>query len=274
MKSISQEPIFIVGYPRSGTTLLQALLSTQKDFISFPETHFFSTLISSIHTDNNDNIVNKDCINEILQKNIKFINEWKDTIVYKTLYQNNHVNLKKLFESIVKHYINNSKQVWIEKTPNHIYMIDIIKYYYPKAKFLFILRNPINAIYSRKRKLPHDKMRSLELLSQYWINAIVAYENFKYLYPNQIKLIKYEDLAKNHTRIVQELESFINFKTDTNLLENYNTELNTISHSWEIWKNNNNNKIELQIDYSLNKDDYQKITTITFPYMKKYGYIS
>ena len=35
-------PIFIVGFPRSGTTLLQTMVSTQKNILSFPETQFFN----------------------------------------------------------------------------------------------------------------------------------------------------------------------------------------------------------------------------------------
>lgn len=38
---LRQDPIFVVGYPRSGTTLLQSLLATQADLFSLPEVHFF-----------------------------------------------------------------------------------------------------------------------------------------------------------------------------------------------------------------------------------------
>jgi len=42
--ALSQYPVFLVGYPRSGSTLLQALLEMQGHLVTFPETHFFSTL--------------------------------------------------------------------------------------------------------------------------------------------------------------------------------------------------------------------------------------
>ena len=41
MKEI-QKRIFIVGCPRSGTTLLQSLLLKHNEITSFPESHFFS----------------------------------------------------------------------------------------------------------------------------------------------------------------------------------------------------------------------------------------
>ena len=43
-KSITQLPkrVFVVGCPRSGTTLLQSILLTNPSIISFPESHFLS----------------------------------------------------------------------------------------------------------------------------------------------------------------------------------------------------------------------------------------
>ena len=37
-------PIFVVGCPRSGTTLVQCILSASSDAFSLPETHFFSSV--------------------------------------------------------------------------------------------------------------------------------------------------------------------------------------------------------------------------------------
>ena len=37
-------PIFVVGFPRSGTTLLSAMLSSHADIACGVETHFFSNL--------------------------------------------------------------------------------------------------------------------------------------------------------------------------------------------------------------------------------------
>ena len=40
--ALRQDPVFVVGHPRSGTTLLQSLIATQLTPAIFPETHFFS----------------------------------------------------------------------------------------------------------------------------------------------------------------------------------------------------------------------------------------
>ena len=38
--------IFVVGFPRSGTTLVQSILNETNQVCAFPETHFFSRLLS------------------------------------------------------------------------------------------------------------------------------------------------------------------------------------------------------------------------------------
>jgi|SRR5579859_288688 len=46
--NLPQNPIFVVGYPRSGTTLVQSLIATQRGIVSFPEGHFFSEIIEVV----------------------------------------------------------------------------------------------------------------------------------------------------------------------------------------------------------------------------------
>src|ERR1700687_1396500 len=41
-------PIFVVGCPRSGTTLVQCILSASSHAFSLPETHFFSYVLRYI----------------------------------------------------------------------------------------------------------------------------------------------------------------------------------------------------------------------------------
>ncbi len=64
-RHLSQNPIFVVGYPRSGTTLLQALMATQGNLATFPETHFFSTVYAG-NAASNDSL-DLEAANEILR---------------------------------------------------------------------------------------------------------------------------------------------------------------------------------------------------------------
>jgi Sulfotransferase family len=43
-----ERPIFVVGCPRSGTTLVQCILSASSQAFSLPETHFFSFVLPEL----------------------------------------------------------------------------------------------------------------------------------------------------------------------------------------------------------------------------------
>jgi hypothetical protein len=45
---LPENPVFVVGYPRAGTTFLQSLLATQEGFMAFRETHFFSRIMPQV----------------------------------------------------------------------------------------------------------------------------------------------------------------------------------------------------------------------------------
>ena len=69
----------------------------------------------------------------------------------------NQLTVKMLFEYLVADLllkqVNNEQLpnvIWIEKTPGHIFQLGIIQAYYPNARFIEIIRNPLNAIYSSK----------------------------------------------------------------------------------------------------------------------------
>ena len=54
-------PVFIVGSPRSGTTLLQCMLSANDAFFSMPETHFFCSILPSLNL-NHKELINPDSL--------------------------------------------------------------------------------------------------------------------------------------------------------------------------------------------------------------------
>ena len=110
---INQNPIFIVGFPRSGTTLLQNLLSQQKNLYSFQETHFFCNVIDKINYNENKSI-KLESLEEIFRKisskaghNFNNINE--HNIIQ--LASKKELTVKILFELLVFELLQNQKKV-------------------------------------------------------------------------------------------------------------------------------------------------------------------
>ncbi|MEA3314527.1 MAG: sulfotransferase [Campylobacterota bacterium] len=268
---INQSPIFLMGSPRSGTSIIQALIDTQKQIITFPPTHFFSLVLSHIKTDIDGNIINKTDIELLIKNEIKY-DIWENTSIYKVLNQD-ILMIKELYESIILHYTRNNKNRWIDKTPNYTYMINIINSYYPNAKFLFVLKDPLNTVYSRKLKLPADKHRSIELLTQYWCNAVSNYKNFKQEYPDKIILIKYEDFAKNYENDMKDIMNFLELKYNKELLKNYKDSISGLIHEKEIWKQDMTTEIMKTDKYNISDNNREIITKIAYKEMEEFGYL-
>ena len=141
-------PVFIVGLPRSGTTLLAAMLSAGSEIDCGPETHFFTKLTPK------------------LTKKLTSKQHWpKHAIDYVLDLQLNGQGVCQLFgldkkeverflsrqapslASIIKsltvqHARNNGKTRWLEKTPNHLLHLDIIRKTFPDAVIIRIIRDP------------------------------------------------------------------------------------------------------------------------------------
>jgi hypothetical protein len=100
----------------------------------------------------------------------------------------------------------------IEKTPNHIYVLDKIKKEYPSAKFILNIRDPrdiASSLYNRFE----DWNKSIDRLKKDF-----DYMKKFYLFGH---LVKYEDIVNNFEDTFTNICKYINIDFDENMLEYY-----------------------------------------------------
>lgn len=100
----------------------------------------------------------------------------------------------------------------IEKTPNHVYVLDKIKKEYPDAKFILNIRDPrdiVSSLYNRFE----DWNKSIDRLKK-------DFEYIKKFYPFG-HLVKYEDIVNNFEDTFIDICKYINMDFDENMLEYY-----------------------------------------------------
>ena len=245
---IPQNPIFIVGFPRSGTTLLQSMLATQDNVYSFQETHYFCTTMRFIETDENG-FIKSECLKSVFQ-NIKEKTDHKFSpeIIKEImgLAKSHQLSVKLLFEFLVADLL--LKQVkpfqlkdiqWIEKTPGHIFQMDIINEFYPNARFIEIIRNPLNAIYSSKIKFHDIDDITPSTLARRWKNGIETFKKFKEVHSGKAYSVKYEALVNDSESEFRKISEFLGITPDIKKLDNIQKTASQFVLNRETWKNKN-----------------------------------
>ena len=207
--------IFLVGSPRSGTTILQSLLAAHPEVISFPESKFFHYLLY-------DKFAGK------LPSRMEAF--FKDEINRPELLQG--FDDSQSVETTVSWFVGvldglaaeQNKTIWLEKTPEHIYFIEDIKRFLPDAKFIHILRNSMDCIasmYEATRSL-HDfwgGVWDLDRCIERWKYAVLTSHSYRDK-SNHI-LVRYEDLVENKKLVLEDICNFIGIEYDAEMLINY-----------------------------------------------------
>ncbi len=196
-------PIFIVGLPRSGSTLIESILkSSEENLLSFGECHVFNMSIieqigSKIYSDKFDN------------KKFKFI-----------------VSHKELKKSTLKKYIQFGEiknKKFIDKSLENFFNIEIIKNIYPNAKFVHTFRNPLDSIISIYQSMLPDLSwsHSLDDIVLYIDNYYKVLRYFKSKYPDAIIDINLEEFTNNSEKLAKDMFSFCDLKWNKNILNFY-----------------------------------------------------
>lgn len=243
---LSQKPIFVVGFPRSGTTFLQSLICSQS-ILSFPETHYFNKIVPQKRV-----LVSAQEISNIVDSTKKWFGLGISTETEKyisNLAELEQLTKKSLFEIIIKEYFFskhikfNENTLWLEKTPSHCFRLNEIYSYYPEAKFVAIVRNPTSCIFSYYSNLVRYRKPFPEL-AKLWKTTNNSIRQFQKQHESSVQIIKYEDLIENTEQEMSNLFNFLGLEYDPSLLGNYQEVSKNFILPSETWKSKNVREIK------------------------------
>ena len=197
----SSKPIFIVGMPRSGSTLVEQIISSHSQVFgggeAFRFTDFFQkTTMSKKHK----NLI--DGLNSINEKN--FLNIGKEYV-----------------EEIEK--ISN-KKYFINKYLDNVFNIALIKLALPNAKIIHCERNALDICWScyKTNFLEGSEFSySFETLGSYYLIYKKQIEYWSKIFEKQILNIKYEDLVNNFEKETKKILDFLKLNFEENCLQFY-----------------------------------------------------
>lgn len=210
--------IFLVGAPRSGTTILQSLLAAHPKITSFPETKFFHYLWTG-------------CLKSKLPDRLHefFYKEICRPELYDELQIRRQSTTDRVawFVGILDRLAaEEGNEIWLEKTPEHVYFIQDIFNYLPDAKFIHIIRNPLDVVASM-RKATSDSLNNalwggewtLEFCIQRWKSSALI--SLRFRDSPQHLVVRYEDLLADKIRFLSQCCYFIDVAYDVEMVRNY-----------------------------------------------------
>lgn len=238
--------IFIVGIARSGTTLLQSFIGNHPDISTFPETHFFSV---SLHKKKLFR-----ALNYVTNKDKEFVEKFFQENDLLDVYQGFKGSVfgskqwtKYLLGLLDQIAISEGNECWLEKTPMHLYYVDLLESLSDDVLFIHTIREPksnIAALYDVSKKHPDAfKQNTLEKSIERYKREVNLSQS--YLGKQNHVHVYYEDLVTNPRNVIEMVFKRLNMSF-TEAVYNFQNNVNQIVSEGETWKSNNSNELKLK----------------------------
>ena len=250
-------PLFICGFPRSGTTFFAKLLDGHSKMLLFPEETIFRKW--SKMTFESDEAFFDYVLNDTMIKNMnpaynRTENERtgsglsdysgfpfdRFSALFKEQYSASNKTPKEQFEALFLSFFETRKAelnanyptYFVEKTPSNEARLDDYFKWWPSAKSIYIIRHPLDAIFSHLQKNtalsdPIDDQSFVTELES-WLKSYQKYYQWSLKYPKKVFLVRYEGLLNNRQAEMKRVATYLELDFEEILLQTTN-----LGKSWD-----------------------------------------
>jgi len=199
-----QSPVFILGMPRSGSSLVEQILATHSDVYGAGELDHISNLVKRICA-SRDNINYPECVTQFSHKDISNMAEEYLGLVGKD---------------------DTPEKFITDKMPHNFLYVGLIKVLFPNAKIIHTVRDPIDnclSIYKTGFYDGHAYADNLKDLGDYYnhYREIMAYWNK--LLPGDIFEVKYEHVVDDQSGQTRRMLEYLELPWEEACLSFYKT---------------------------------------------------
>jgi hypothetical protein len=253
--------IFLVGAARSGTTLLQSMIAAHSQVHSFPETHFFTLVPRS---GKKQYIVP---LGEKQREKVKvFLEEVGRSDLIHLLPKATYSKKKwarGLIQILDELTIQSGHHMWLEKTPLHLYYIDLITKAASGTQFIHMIRDGQDVVastYDATRKYPEDwgGPRSIDQCVARWTHDVEL--SRKYLGRPDHVFIRYEELVASPESQLKRICSELGLRYEERMLE-FQRGAEGLIYKEELWKKHNVEEIQKRSKFKavFTEDEQQQV---------------
>jgi len=200
----TDEPIFIIGMPRSGTTLVERIVSSHPDVYSAGELHNFGVVLKRLSGSRTPVLLDKD-----------------------TIECSKQVELKQLGAGYLASTrpATSSKRHFIDKLPHNFLYAGYIAKALPNAKIICLRRDPVDTCLSNFRQLFGQSAPlygySFDLLDtgRYFVKFDRLIAHWQAVFPGRILEVSYEALVQSQEEQSRRLLAFCGLSWDERCLQ-------------------------------------------------------
>lgn len=214
-------PLFIVGVPRSGTTLMRSLMQVF-DRVYLPPDEFQLLpfiLSSNLSTERLDTVLRTSNFADHMRRR----NLWPDDACLEEIVKK--ADGPSVFQSLVLGIARKDKKLnptyWGDKTPENLFHLDAIFATWPDARIIHVIRDPRSTVFSMKKSWG----RSLTRSSVVWRDGVNAISRHKAgQNRDRIFEFRYETLTSDPASEIGKLAKWLNLPFDPSDLNDIQTE--------------------------------------------------
>ncbi|HET6379548.1 MAG TPA: sulfotransferase [candidate division Zixibacteria bacterium] len=247
----SVEQVFIVGLPRTGSTLTRAILNRSPLVRISGETHFLAPrsrfgrrrrygygerLISQADLTTDDGL---QCVVDAIyrERGKSFWSRLAACVERPTLealVRSAERTPRGLFDAAMRAFAGD-RPVRGDKTPEHVFSVPTLMEWFPRARVIHTFRDPRAIHVSLRRKEQIDRLgpvarliRRTGPLAELYVASTVAvdwrrmaklHRRYAATYPGRYRLVRFEDLLADPERVTRELCEFVNVPFQAEMLE-------------------------------------------------------
>lgn len=196
-------PVFILGMPRSGTSLTEQILASHSEVAGAGELSYAYDMAHRV----------RDITGQAFPGNVKLLSE-EQLRELGEYYLSRHQS-----ENMTNRYV-------VDKTPLNFQYIGLLGLALPNAKFIHCHRDPVQNCFSI-HKMPFDKKQayahSLEALGLYYNRYWKLMQHWKAMFPGRILDVRYEDTVADIETQGRRILDFLDLGFEREILDFYKT---------------------------------------------------
>lgn len=216
MSTFHRPPFFVLGSVRSGTTMLRQILERHPALVCPEETHLFRWPYPYGTPD----FQKISTTNRTLKRHREIDGIGEDEF---EAMLDASLTRRELIERYMEAYAARRKPEatrWFEKSPQNVYGIQLIHGLFPEARFLHIVRHPLDVVSSLKLGKVM-KVPSIVGAANYWMEAVSAIRSFSESRPDVVWEVRYEDFTAEPHRQLKDLLTFLDEPFDDRILTDF-----------------------------------------------------